>query len=155
MKRPDTTVREESVTEGLSAPPIDEVELRELVERPCKGHLWGQEHDIFPRVIGKVFGDGRCLINVSPLMTRPNYFVVRVDSAEDFEVRDILDDVADAAEDEFGRFRRDEEEPEDAEEHREFPICDWDAGTCWSERYTIEELRSDHRRQHGWEEKSQ
>jgi hypothetical protein len=144
VKQQKTARRAKPVTRTPSPPPIDESELRALVEGPQRVYWWGREHDISPRVIGKVFGDGRRLITVWPLTTRPNYFVVRVDSAEEFEIRDTLDDLGDAAEEEFGRFRRDEEEDEDAEDTREFPICDWDFGVCWGDRYTIEELRSDH-----------
>ena len=134
----------EPVTRTADAPPIDETELRALVERPTKAEHWGAEHDITPRVIGKVFGNGQRLINISPMMTRPNYFVVRVDSAEDWDVRDVLDDIYEAGEEEFGRYDADEEEDPSVEDEREFPIVDWGAGCCWGKRYTIEDLRSAH-----------
>lgn len=142
MKQPDTAIPTEPVTSEASLPPIDEAELRALVERPCKGYLWGQEYDISPRVIGKVFGDGRRLISITPLTTRPEYFVVRVDSAEDFEIRDILDDIYEAGDEEYGCYNHLDEDQQNDEA---WPIVDWGFGTCWGDRYTIEELRSDHR----------
>ena len=119
--------------------PIDEHELRSLVERPRKGYLWGQQYDISPRVIGQVFGDGRSLITIWPLTTRPNYFVVRVDSGESFEIRDVLNDIYAAAEEEYGYY---DQLDEDEQHGGAWPIVDWGYGTCWSERYGIEDLRT-------------
>lgn len=55
--------------------------LRKLIERRTAKYMWGQLRFVTPRVCGEVFGDGRKLIGLSPIMFRPNYFVVRIDSA--------------------------------------------------------------------------
>lgn len=44
-------------------------------------HHWGVEHRVTPLLLPQRFGDGRALIHLTPLATRPNYFIVRVDSS--------------------------------------------------------------------------
>jgi hypothetical protein len=106
-------------------------ELRARVEVSETIEFWGQKHTIVPRFIATVFGDGKQLILVQPMNTRPNYFVVRVDSSPDLDVFDIIDDIIGAAEDEYGYY--DDEELSDAE--KIFPIVDWSVGCSWSEPF--------------------
>jgi len=112
--------------------------LRALVEQPESITFWGEEYTITPRLIAEVFGDGDTLIGITPLATRPNYFLVRVDSGDGFNVRDILDDVIASAEEEYGFFR------EDCEEDQFFPVVDWGIGVSWGERFTVADLQEDH-----------
>lgn len=74
--------------------------LRDLVQVPVKGRLWGQESTFTPVLISERFGDGRRLMYLSPINDRPAYFVVRVNGRGD--VFDFLDDVYDSGEDEHG-----------------------------------------------------
>lgn len=89
-------------------------------------HFWGQEYEVTPVLVHEALGDGKQIIGFSPLNTRPNYYVVLVDSrwcldnakwdaAESFA--DHVDDVYQAIEDEYGWSRWCPDECED--------------GTCW------------------------
>lgn len=125
------------VEEGERKRDRDTEYLRSLIERPETSTFWGQEYTITPRLISEVFGDGTMLIGITPLATRPNYFIVRVDSGEDFDVRDVLDDVITAAEEEYGYYQ------EDCEEDQYFPVVDFGIGCSWSDRFTVADLRED------------
>jgi hypothetical protein len=111
-------------------------ELRALVEVPETVEFWGQKHTVTPRFIAKIFGDGKMLLIVQPMNTRPNHFVVRVDSSSALDVFDIIDDIMDAAEDEYGYY--DDEELSDDE--KVFPVVDWTVGCSWSERFSESDL---------------
>jgi hypothetical protein len=90
-------------------PPTTE-ELRAAVEVEQETLFWGKPYRVTPRLVDKVFGDGRQLIHLTPLSTRPNYYVVRIDSRWtidepsecDATIRDHLDDIIDAAAEQFG-----------------------------------------------------
>lgn len=56
-------------------------QLRPLIERRTCTSLWGQRRYVTPALVSEVFGDGRKLLALSPIMYRPNYFVVRIDSS--------------------------------------------------------------------------
>lgn len=115
-------------------------ELRSLVERPERVTWWGQRFVVTPRLIEHTVGDGGRLLCLQPLTTRPNYFLLRVDSADDFDIRDHLDDVIDAAEDQFGRYRDPDDRLEDeSDDEYEFPVADWDYGCCWGEPFSAHE----------------
>lgn len=50
---------------------------------------WGQNHyNHVPVLIDNVHGDGQCLICIVPLATRPDYYIIRVDSS----VKQMIDD---------------------------------------------------------------
>lgn len=86
--------------------------LRATVERRQAASLWGKKHFVTPRLCFTVFGDGRKLIFLTPMSTRPNWYVIRIDSKwsldnheSDDELlppRDWTDDVIDALEEQFG-----------------------------------------------------
>lgn len=111
--------------------------FRRLVERPERCRFWGQPYTITPRLIGRIFGDGKHLICITPLATRPNYFVVRVDSGPAFDIHDILNSAIDAAEEEFGYFGDEDELDASGDDPRPFPVTDWGIGVCWGERFPI------------------
>lgn len=121
--------------------------LRGLIERPERVRFWGRMHTITPTLIAKTFGDGKLLICITPLATRPNHFVVRVDSRTE-DVRDpapqmprdahaygLLDDIMEAAEEEFGYFGDKEERDASGDDPRPFPVTDWGIGVCWGEPF--------------------
>lgn len=124
--------------------------LRRLIERPERCQFWGQWYTITPRLIGQVFGDGKNLICVTPLATRPNYFVVRIDSSVR-DVRDpfpadgqwsLLEDIMLAAEDEYGRFGMDDDgDTYKGDDPRGFPVADWGIGCAWGKPFPIEEWK--------------
>lgn len=111
--------------------------LRDRVERPEWRGLWGQRYRVTPRLITSRFGDGRMLMIVSPISTRPDYFVVRVDSATrdprdplPGHTRPLIDDIMDAADDEFGSH-----DP-DVHDGSSFPeSVDWGLGCTWGEPF--------------------
>lgn len=55
-------------------------ELRAVIEVERESSLWGRPHKVTPRLVGKVLGDGKQLIWFAPIMSRPNWYVVRIDS---------------------------------------------------------------------------
>jgi hypothetical protein len=84
--------------------------LRELIERRTCAYLWGKRHFVVPRLVSQVFGDGRKLLGLAPIMFRPNYFVVRIDSRWSMSnwdqqnpmvPHDWLDNVFDSIEEEY------------------------------------------------------
>lgn len=115
--------------------------LRAHYEVPRTVKLWGEEYEITPAVCNRVFGDGKRLIFVEPLNTRPDYYVVQVDSSWTKEsLEDHIDDVLLAIGEQFGTTDSDWEEDADGddaedgnreEERRGFPVLDEDAGTSW------------------------
>lgn len=119
--------------------------LRALIERPERCTFWGQPHTITPRLIAEVFGDGRQLVCITPIASRPNYFVVRVDSTvtnigytdSPSGYSSIIEDIMLAQEDEYGDFR-DEDLTED-EKH--FPIVDWGIGYLWGKPFLVGEWK--------------
>lgn len=104
------------------------VSLKDAIERPEQVRFWGGEYTVMPRLCSRVFGDGRALMYLTPLNTRPNYYVLQVDSSWDLdgdEMHDRIDDIYDALEDQFGPAYDDEVG------EREWPALDIDAGSTW------------------------
>jgi hypothetical protein len=125
----------------------DTKRLRALIERPEKCEFWGDTYTRTPRLIAKAFGDGAQLMCVTPLATRPDYFVVRVDSAI-VDVRDpmtgrtvpMIDEIICAAEEEYGYFG--DERDENGDERRPFPVTDWGVGVCWGKPFPIADWKA-------------
>ena len=49
---------------------------------------WGKDYIITPVLLDKVFGDGKQTIELSPMNTRPDYYVARIDSSVDISDND-------------------------------------------------------------------
>ena len=47
--------------------------------------FWGKEHVIEPELIDKKFGDGKQCIYIEPLNTRPDFYIVYIDSKIDID----------------------------------------------------------------------
>lgn len=126
--------------------------LCRLVEQPQEVEFWGQKYTITPRLLTRRFGDGKKLIHVTPLNTRPDYYVVCVgsrwqtDNCADPDVGPLLcdriDDILDAIEDQFGsahcgscggHYGEDCCAACDGELWADFPALNDDAGVCWGE----------------------
>lgn len=80
----------------------DEQQIIELINsecRPRKGYLWGQESDIEPQLVSTIFGDGRHIIGIQTCDSRPDYYVLRIDSKtcldDDFDPEPYLDAISD------------------------------------------------------------
>ncbi len=122
--------------------------LRRLIERRTVEYLWGQRRIVIPRLCSKIFGNGRKLLALSPIMYRPNYFVVRIDSnwsTSNWETDESkmppsewLDRVYDEIEAEFPEWpwarqyglRRTEDDSDDRSSR-----TDWSDGSTWSEAF--------------------
>jgi len=130
--------------------------LRSLIERPEKCQFWGQLYTVTPRLISRVFGGGARLLCVTPLATRPNYFVVRVDSntkdprdpfpacthGSDWrrcQCQGLIDEIIEAAEEEYGYFGDEDERDASGDDPRPFPVTDWGIGVCWGKSFPSSE----------------
>lgn len=130
--------------------------LRGLIERPERCRFWGLEYTITPRLIAEKFGDGQRLVCVTPMATRPNYFVARVDSSTvdvmarsrppgSTRGRNLLDAIVDAAQEEYGYLA-----DADEEAGGYFPeTVDWDVGVTWGEPLLVEDWKPTPRPRHG------
>lgn len=82
--------------------PRNTEQLRPFIERWQTAYLWSNPHRIKPALVNAVFGDGRTLLKLYPIMFRPNHFVVRIDSATNTRhADDWLDDIYEAIEEQF------------------------------------------------------
>jgi hypothetical protein len=133
---------------------IDQKIIDELT-RPTRTSLWGYWSDIQPAWVPETLGDGMRVMAVSPLATRPNYYVIRCDSSWVDDVwRDRLDEVYEAIEDSYGamcgdsyEFCKEWGDGESCGRHHEddawFPFL-FDGGSEW---WTLANLNSDRVRQ--------
>lgn len=97
--------------------------------------LWGTKYKITPYLVDEIFGDGQKFIRLSPLLIRPNFYVVRVDSKQDLEGDewiDLLEEIRDAIDGEFGPCCEDYNRCE-CDHHETWPATfDW-GGCTWGE----------------------
>jgi hypothetical protein len=119
--------------------------LRSIVEQPHERGLWGKEYVVRPQLVSHRFGDGRRLLILSPIIDRPNYFLVRIGSRQDphDEVASdngdyLIDEIYEAIEDEYGRstFECDQCGDEDCDcpgtyEQRHYPTPNFECGSQW------------------------
>lgn len=64
---------------------METVTLKPLIEKRQTVRFWGEKCLIKPLLVNKTLGDGKKLLWLEPMMTRPNYYVIRVDSKWDSE----------------------------------------------------------------------
>lgn len=120
----------------------------EKICRPQEAQLWGEKSIITPALVSPeacedigIFGDGLQVIYVEPIDTRPNYYVMAIDSkidvrAEDFNFDDLLNAIANDYGD-IDRYRENENglyynpyEPDEKPFDYTFPMLSWEGG-CW------------------------
>lgn len=119
--------------------------LRRKVEVPQHVRFWGREYVVTPRFVARVHGDGLLLVALQPLNTRPERYVLRVDSRWDLDDDawyDLLDDVKEAVEDEYmphdfycelcGESSKSFGDCE-CQADREWPAADFSVGCGWWE----------------------
>ena len=113
--------------------------IREELRRH-KTRFWGRNYIITPRLVEWVHGDGLQVIYFMPLNTRPNYYVVRIDSKVSLNNYDdpsfadiVLDDLCERIEEQFGT--KDYEWTADNgrtyTRRCPFPALDDEVGSCW------------------------
>ena len=114
--------------------------INELIKRETTPHietLWGEEYQRAGKLVEKIHGDGKLLIYLVPLATRPDYYIMRVDSSvrqliedDGDEIRELVDvEFLSEIEDEFGRH---ENEDDDENPYYEpFPALNDSCGFTW------------------------
>lgn len=116
----------------------ERAELRRLCRRfrpPCllplrKRTLWTQPHMVRPALVKATFGNGKRLLGLTPIMHRPNYYLVWIDDGWDLDgdvLREHLDAIWNAIAEEFG------ERPYDDEKRYRWPEEDSSGGCSWWE----------------------
>ena len=114
---------------------ISKAKQREL-EKPFWTRFWGQRCLSRPAFCPTILGDGYQLIALTPLATRPNYYLIRVhsswslDSGDENCLAEHLDDVYDALEEYFGPVEYEGDHGETCE--ADWPAFDFGCGQCWS-----------------------
>ena len=107
--------------------------LRELL-KPQRTEHWGSVCEFTPYLLRKKYGDGKQLLMLFPIMERPRYWVVRVDSKCSDRTRDddlffdMLDDIYEQIDEQFGT--PSEEDLGVGDERPYFPMYDGQ-GTSW------------------------
>lgn len=124
--------------------------LAKLIRRR-KVIFWGSEHMIARRLLTPVLGDGKLVIFLTPLATRPHSYVIRIDSKTDLDSDDFIDttleEIYDNLEDDFGK-SVDEYEHNNGRtyvKNNGWPTLDDSCGCCWGElaRLTKPDTRSE------------
>ncbi len=102
--------------------------------KPFKVSFWGSDSIVTPLLCDTIFGDGRLVIAFVPLNTRPERYIVCIDSKTDLDSDkwyDEIDDVWTALEEQFGEASYQDEAGE--WHHVEWPAVDSASGCLWSE----------------------
>src|SRR5713101_492239 len=104
---------------------------KQVKARLTKRHwvrFWGQRRMCKPMFVDEILGNGEMLISVTPLNTRPHYYLIRIDShwlskdPDDETIYDHLDDIYEVIEDQFGRHYEDKyESPTGRERYNPWP----------------------------------
>lgn len=112
--------------------------VRALVEVSYDSKFWGQPARVDPRFVEAVLGDGRQLLGMTTLDSRPNYYVIRVDSnwhlsmcrkCENHcpdQLFEHLEEIYEAIENEYGRALDEETGEKDP-----WPAFDDESGCSW------------------------
>jgi len=117
------------------------MDIEELIKRELTPHteiLWGEEyHNRKGVLIDTIHGDGKLLIYLVPLATRPDYYIMRVDSSveklieeDGDEIRELVD--LEFMEDIIVEFGHHESEDDDGEpSYDPFPALNDSCGFTW------------------------
>lgn len=131
--------RGESGEEGEGVSRLRQKVRNEL--RRHKTYFWGCSYIVTPRLVEWIHGDGLQLIYFMPLNTRPNYYVVRIDSKinlsnygeEPCFADEVLDELYLQIEEQFGASYEEWDHPNGRTYHRHnyWPALSEDSGSCW------------------------
>ncbi len=75
---------------GYSEEEIEKILKHFTREYEC--HFWGEKHIVKPCLIEHIHGDGLQLVYLTPLDTRPNYYLLRIDSSIDISDDESLNE---------------------------------------------------------------
>jgi hypothetical protein len=109
--------------------------IRADLERRHWVRFWGQRRMCSPVFIEEFLGDGGKLLAVQPLNTRPNYYLIRIDSKwhtsnyEDPCVGDHMDEIYDAIENAVGPSSW--QDDNEKWHHDDWPSLSDDSGSSW------------------------
>lgn len=131
------------MSDWLDAQRMSEAEVAAAKEKWCqveRGRFWGSDYEITPELLPMRWGDGQCAMTITPMNTRPNYYVVLVDSRlsdqydnlpEEF-YDELKEDLYCAIEERFGRCYCDEACPDCEDKGEEIcdHIADWPTACC-------------------------
>lgn len=100
---------------------------------PREVSFWGSDYEVTPLLCDTIFGDGLLVIAFVPLNTRPERYVVRIDSKTDLDSDawyDEIDNVWTALEEQFGEASYQNDAGE--WQHDEWPAVDSSSGCMWN-----------------------
>lgn len=103
-----------------------------------KVDFWGTTHEVTPIPLKETFGDARQLIKFQTLNHRPERYLIQIDSTTDLdteEFHDLIEDIAQALEDEFGPSTWQNDAGE--WQHDPFPAYSGDSGCTWAHLATL------------------
>jgi len=130
-------------------PEDDHERLRALVEEPHVRMMWGKDINVTPHLLSVIFGDGKTLWGFTPVMTAPQYYVIRGDSRwypddpsdiddlpPELSIRELYDEILSAISEEFGCETDEIWQPYWEDEYDdEWPAPEWpvlfDGGCSW------------------------
>ena len=111
--------------------------------RRRKTSFWRRDYIVTPRLLDWIDGDGRLVITFTPLATRPDRYIIRIDSKTNMDSDTFYDDTLEAIytkiEEEFGQ-KEEEWEHDNGRtyvRHRDFPALNFSCGCAWSEYLTL------------------
>lgn len=127
------------------------IEFLEQETKPQKVRFWGEDYVVTPALVSEMHGDGLQIVWLSSIYTRPNYYILRIDSSIDLDNDESLSEkdqqnygavyelLLNMIEDEYDSLDRYEEgenglyyEPDypDIEPFEyEFPMLNWGGGS--------------------------
>lgn len=116
--------------------------IEAIIEAPHSQYLWGTEYPSeSDAYVSAPLGDGKQLVCLTPLATRPNSYALRVDSSWDIEdFGDHVEDCYEAIEEEYGcrddEWYPDDDEPDEPPEWwGEWPALNCSCGCTWGRYY--------------------
>ena len=122
---------------------------RTKIEIPYETTWWGSDCTCDPRFVTEALGNGDMLVGIQPLNTRPNYYVIRVDSSWHLqgcrecegdcpdELVEHIDEITDSIEDEYGEVGQIREFNEhellngETPDSDDWPALSEDSGVAW------------------------
>lgn len=75
---------------------IEDLTLAEFLEKETKPQnvrFWGSDYVVTPALVSEIHGDGLQIVWLSSLFTRPNYYILRVDSSIDLNDDESLSEI--------------------------------------------------------------
>jgi len=96
--------------------------------KPQERLFWGGTYTVTPVIPCGQIGDGLQIISLTPLGTRPNYYIVRIDSKTDVDDDDFdTEEILELIEESFCSV----DSCDDDGNHLEFPALDTESGYGW------------------------